>query len=149
MKLNDLIKALKNMLPEKIPCCALIDPNGTHADTGPEVYPKPEAYLIEQAIAEIKKLSEIQDILGPIYDTDHIRELIQADREGRYPGQSFRVGDTAWQTNGTDVFPLGIKSLIYDCGYIAFGEPAVGFTVFKTQEEAWDALAKMKEAAHE
>ena len=78
MELSDLIKGLEGMLPEKVPYGDLIGAEGLYAHSGPLVYEDPEPYFIEQAIAELKKLSEIQDILGPVYDADRLRELIQA-----------------------------------------------------------------------
>lgn len=83
MEQSDLIKGLEGMLPEKVPYGDLIGAEGLYAHSGPLVYEDPEPYFIEQAIAELKKLSEIQDILGPVYDTDHLRELVEADKAKR------------------------------------------------------------------
>lgn len=63
-----------------------------------------------------------------------------ADRSGL----AFNIGDRIWQTNGINVFKLKVNRLIYDCGYIAFDASAIGKTVFKTEDEAEAALAKMR-----
>lgn len=65
----------------------------------------------------------------------------------RRPAPAFRVGDRAWQTNGTDVFELKVKRLLYDCGHVAFDESAVGQTIFKTSTEAEAAMVEMKEVS--
>ena len=71
----------------------------------------------------------------------------EALQENRRPAPAFRVGDRAWQTNGTDVFELKVKRLLYDCGHVAFDESAVGQTIFKTSTEAEAAMVKMKEVS--
>lgn len=54
-----------------------------------------------------------------------------------------KVGDTVYQVDANRIYPVTIKRLIYDAGYIGFGEKAFGKTVFLTREEAEAALAKM------
>lgn len=74
-------------------------------------------------------------------------DVPEALPENRRPAPAFRVGDRAWQTNGTDVFELKVKRLLYDCGHVAFDESAVGQTIFKTLTEAEAAMVKMKEVS--
>lgn len=74
-------------------------------------------------------------------------DVPEALPENRRPAPAFRVGDRAWQTNGTDVFELKVKRLLYDCGHVAFDESAVGQTIFKTSTEAEAAMVKMKEVS--
>ena len=74
-------------------------------------------------------------------------DVPEALPENLRPAPAFRVGDRAWQTNGTDVFELKVKRLLYDCGHVAFDESAVGQTIFKTSTEAEAAMVKMKEVS--
>lgn len=114
MELNELIKALKSMLPEKVPYGDLIGAEGVYAHSGPLVYADPEPYFIEQAAAELKKLSEIQDILGPIYDTDHLRELIQADKDERVIIPPMAYGDTVYRITRCGNIPPVLDGTMYD-----------------------------------
>lgn len=41
----------------------------------------------------IERLAEIEDILGDDYDLDRLRELVEADREGRCYITSVKIGD--------------------------------------------------------
>lgn len=43
-----------------------------------------------------ERLLEIEDILGDDYDLDHLRELVEADRDGRCVVLPCNVGDTVW-----------------------------------------------------
>ena len=45
----------------------------------------------------LKRLSEIEDILGDTYDLDRLRELVQADREGRCVVLPCKAGDTFYR----------------------------------------------------
>lgn len=42
----------------------------------------------------VDRLSAIEDILGEEYDLDRLRELVQADREGRCVVLPVGIGDT-------------------------------------------------------
>ena len=44
----------------------------------------------------IHRLVTIEDILGDEYDLDRLRELAQADREGRCVVQKFAPGSEVW-----------------------------------------------------
>lgn len=81
MKLNELIKALESMLPDKVSYGDLIGAEGLYAHSGPLVYEDPEPYFIEQAIEELKKLSKIQTILGSDYKIDQVQEILQKQSE--------------------------------------------------------------------
>lgn len=52
----------------------------------------------------IKRLSEIEDILGDEYDIDRLRELVQADREGRCAVLSTPMRPMICKPNDTDVY---------------------------------------------
>ena len=81
MKLDELIKALEGMLPEKVPYGDLIGAEGVYAHSGPLAYEDPEPYFIEYAVEELKKYSKIQAILGDNYDLDQLREAIKKQSE--------------------------------------------------------------------
>ena len=170
MELSDLIKGLERMLPEKVPYGDLICAEGLYAHSGPLVYEDPEPYFIEQAITELNKLSEIQDmiqyILGPGCDADHLRELIQADREEKCLILPCKVGDTVYKFDASickyrdkdkcDEYCDGFQ--YRDCWEGSQIVAATNFelkmlwsfgkTVFPTREEAEAALEKMKGGTH-
>ncbi len=45
-----------------------------------------------------------------------------------------KVGDTVYQTDGVKIYPSTIKKVIYDTGFIAFDETAIGKSIFLTTE---------------
>ena len=49
-----------------------------------------------EATAIVDRLAAIEDILGNEYDLDRLRELAQADREGRCVVQRFAPGSEVW-----------------------------------------------------
>ena len=71
---------------------------------------------------------------------DQMRELVQADREGRCVVLPCKVGDKVFQQNGVGIFESQVKKIIYDCGHFAFDEEAIGERVFLTRESAEAAL---------
>lgn len=70
------------------------------------------------------RLAAIEDILGDEYDLDRLRELAQADREGKIP--KYTIGDTiydrfgnAWEVTAVERHLLaGEPKWIYRCGHI-------------------------------
>lgn len=93
--------------------------------------------------------------LGPI---DHLRELAQAEKDGRLAVLPCKVGDTVYVTYGE-----GYRACVVDCVYILANNrvqvrmrhsctetlwlsDAFGKTVFLTREEAEAALKKREEA---
>lgn len=44
----------------------------------------------------VDRLATIEDILGDDYDLDRLRELVEAERDGRCVVLPCKVGDTAW-----------------------------------------------------
>ena len=70
------------------------------------------------------RLAAIEDILGDEYDLDRLRELAQADREGKIP--KYTIGDTiydrfdnAWEVTAVERRLLaGEPKWIYRCGHI-------------------------------
>ncbi len=93
------------------------------------------------------RLAAIEDILGDDYDLDRLRELIQADREGRclvlacMPGESVFVVVSVPESGiyaVVETKPQGLHEIL------TFTR-SLGKTVFRTREEAEAALAKMRE----
>ena len=70
------------------------------------------------------RLSQIENILGDEYDLDRLRELAEADREGKIP--KYTTGDTiydrfgdAWEVTAVERHLLaGEPKWIYRCGHI-------------------------------
>ena len=114
MERNELIKALESMLTEKIPYGDLVGAEGIYAHSGPLVYEDPESYFIEQAIGDVKELSQIKNILGDDYDLSRLRDLVQADREGRCIIAPVKPGEIAWGGHARFDPVLGeTKNVIY------------------------------------
>lgn len=70
------------------------------------------------------RLCDIEDILGDNYDLDRLRELAEADREGKIPKYTIddtiydRFGD-AWEVTAVERRLLaGEPKWIYRCGHI-------------------------------
>lgn len=45
------------------------------------------------------RLNAIENILGDNYDLDHLRELVQEDKEGRYAPLPCKIGEKLWCIN--------------------------------------------------
>ena len=81
-------------------------------------------YNIVPGESTIDRLAAIEDILGDEYDLDRLRELDQADREGKIP--KYTIGDTiydrfgdAWEVTAVERLLLaGEPKWIYRCGHI-------------------------------
>ena len=56
-----------------------------------------DIYDPEELEAQVYRLAEIEDILGDDYDLDRLRDLVQADREGRCVVLPCREGDTVYR----------------------------------------------------
>ena len=83
------------------------------------------------------RLSQIEDILGDEYDLDRLRELAEADREGRCVVLPIKIPGWGWYCN--DKFPNAISayfdypSQVVDC--------MEDYVLRETKEEAEAALA--------
>lgn len=64
------------------------------------------------------RLKKIEDILGEDYDLDHLRELVEADREGRCVVLPCHIGDPVFMGTGL-VKITGYEEDICDGFYIA------------------------------
>lgn len=109
-----------------------------------------------------KRLAEIEDILGDDYDLDRLKEIVQADREGRYaklPCKEFfsMLGGDVYAIDDDEVLEVLLCGVGYDPDGIDFIDAVyapgcedekgftfrfsdVGKTVFLTSEEAESAL---------
>ena len=69
------------------------------------------------------RLADIEDILGDEYDLERLRELVQADREGKIP--RYTIGDTVydrygepWQVVSAELHSVRTKNeWLYRCGH--------------------------------
>ena len=98
------------------------------------------------------RLAAIEDILGDEYDLDRLRELAQANREGKIP--KYTIGDTiydrfgnAWEVTAVERHLLaGKPKWIYRCGHIGTNDYCAlwEFEVL-TRAEAEAALRREQE----
>lgn len=97
-----------------------------------------------------KRLQEIENILGDDYDLEHLKELVQADREGKCVVLPFKVGDTLYYIGGA--CEMIIKSATVEEMYIE-DEVLVGVSsgseFFTLQEKEWYETEKDAEIALE
>ena len=71
----------------------------------------------------VDRLAAIEDILGDEYDLDELRELAEADREGKIP--KYTIGDTvydrfgcAWEVISVELHSIRTKNeWLYRCGH--------------------------------
>lgn len=99
----------------------------------------------------IDRLAAIEDILGDDYDIDRLKELLQADRDGRCVVLPCRVGDTLYYIGGTYktlIKPATVEEVYIGDGVFAVGVSS-GFTTFTLQEKEWYKSKKEAEAALE
>ena len=99
----------------------------------------------------INRLASIEDILGDEYDLDHLRELAQADREGRCVVLPCDPGQVVWAANTFGVSSHQIRMLVRDkdgdfaCSMIKFPLEDFGRKVFLTRAEAQAALRRKQD----
>lgn len=104
-----------------------------------------------QATTMRSRLKEIEDILGDDYDLDRLKELVEANREGRCVVLPCRVGDTLHYIGGTYktlIKPVTVEEVYIGDGVFAVGVSS-GFTTFTLQEKEWYKSKKEAEAALE
>lgn len=87
------------------------------------------------------RLSAIEDILGDEYDLDRLRELKQADDEGRCVVLPCKIGSTVYsharRLDGTDY--------VQETEFWWSDIPEIGKTVFLTRGEAAAALRRKQD----
>lgn len=109
----------------------------------------------------INRLFDIEDILEDEYDLDRLKELVQADREGRCVLLPRKVGDKLYKISENGVKEVVVQSIVFMLSHtvnhltvhVANERGAMteietkdfGKTVFLTLEEAESAMEKMKE----
>ena len=82
--------------------------------------PKIAGLIIQQTV---DRLAAIEDILGDEYDLDRLRELVQADRDGKLP--KYTIGDIiydrfgmAWTVDSLEYVQCTYeKKWLYRCGH--------------------------------
>lgn len=102
------------------------------------------------------RLSEIENILGDDYDLDRLKELVQADREGKVILRQIKEGSKVYIILLGRIFPFDVisaarhsKNTVYEAErgkYLrcTFNDADIGIFAFLTREEAEAALEKMK-----
>nr|DAI37281.1 MAG TPA: hypothetical protein [Caudoviricetes sp.] len=97
----------------------------------------------------VNRLGEIEDILGDDYDLSRLRDLVQADRDGRCVVLPVKIGDSIYFTFLGKIIEKQVFSVVTFCnsqriycnGTSEFFRPDdVEKTVFLTRESAEKAL---------
>ena len=102
------------------------------------------------------RLAAIEDILGDDYDIDLLKELVQADREGKCVVLPLKSDDEVYIILLSRVFMFEVTSAVWyhespiykamhgiHLCYV-FNQDDIGKTVFLTREEAEAALERME-----
>lgn len=108
-------------------------------------------YNMAPGESTIDRLAEIEDILGDDYDLSRLRELVQADREGRCVVLPCKRYDTLWtfcdypkskvySFKVTDVSTLNGRTMLNTDVLSVVDARDIGKTVFLTREAAKAAL---------
>lgn len=105
----------------------------------------------------IDRLAAIEDILDDDYDLDRLKELVEADREGKCVVLPCKVGDTVYIPTRFEIAEREVYEIFVENSAkfyakdnkgiglsVFFFADDVGKTVFLTREEAEAALEKMK-----
>ena len=119
-----------------------------------------------EATAVVERLAVIEDILGDTYDLDRLRELVEADKDGRCVVPPCKNGDAVWyitpQGELCEARVIGIWLNIYtnpqlwmeityfsnltgQCDFKSRIDLIFGKTVFLTKEAAKAAMGKEEE----
>lgn len=109
----------------------------------------------------VDTLGQIEDILGDECDLDRLKELVQADREGKCVLLPCKVGDKLYKISENGVKEVVVQSIVFMLSHtvnhltvhVANERGAMteietkdfGKTVFLTREDAEAALEEMKE----
>lgn len=109
----------------------------------------------DQAAEQRSRLKMIEDILGDDYDLDHLRELVEAERDGRVAVAPCKCGQYVYTTDYGPVTAWRVWKIDYTDNFVVAQNPGhesvsfefadFGKTVFLNPEEAEAALDKMKE----
>ena len=92
----------------------------------------------------LKAYEDIAELCGGF---DRLRELAEADKDGRVVVLPCKVGDTVWRIKRTfEEYPDKSKPYIEPDAFLLQDVFNIGKTVFLTREEAEKALAEMEDA---
>lgn len=129
----------------------------------PEYPPEMFAEYFESAKKRALRASQIESILGDDYDLDRLRELVEADREGRCFTSHVRVGQTVWfardpKRNPENIVETTVGKIVYkhSGAYMKLACNSmyetscnsIGKTVFLTREAAEAALKGEQHEKH-
>lgn len=84
------------------------------------------------------RLAAIEDILGDDYDLDRLRELVQADREGKCAALPCKIGSLVY----SHARNFDGKDYVKETEFWWSDIPQIGKTVFLTREAARGALRR-------
>ena len=102
------------------------------------------------------RLCDLTDILGDDYDLDRLKELVQANREGKVILCQIKEGSKVYIILLGRIFPFDVisaawhsKNTVYEAEHgkylrCTFNDADIGIFAFLTREEAEAALEKMK-----
>lgn len=111
------------------------------------------------AVSAWVRLADIEDILGEDYDLDRLKELVEADRDGRCIVLPCKVGDKVYciQSYFNDAKMRSEKKVkcrivdfvqsfpdLFECYGMIYRFEDIGKTVFLTREEAEAAMKRME-----
>ena len=130
--INDLHTERLEYASEYIPLIDAANRLAAYEDTGME----PED--LKKAFNETAILKLAAQVLRTT--PDHLRDLLQAEQDGRLVVLPCKVGDTVYQIDAERVYESEVKRIIFDCDDIAFDERAIGGSIFLTREDAEAAL---------
>ena len=88
------------------------------------------------------RLAAIEDILGDEYDLDRLRELVEADREGRCVVLPVKPGTPVWSTAFCKVDDDGTEHPTYPWPFDIGMANGWGTDWFLTREEAEEELRR-------
>lgn len=66
-----------------------------------------------EATAIVDRLAAIEDILGDTYDLDHLRELVEAERDGRCVVIPAQIGESVYHITTCKDFPKVLDGTMY------------------------------------
>ena len=85
----------------------------------------------------LQQLKELKVVLGEDYDLDRLRELIQADKEGRCTILPFKVGDTVYTNIATRYMRKKERPYPIKVCYIGLNEKSGYFNVVYKNDSMW------------
>lgn len=98
------------------------------------------------------RLADIEDVLGDNYDLDRLRELVQADRDGRCVVLPCKLGTSVYSVRHERVpdddyrMSSHIEISIVTQKFRLIHADCIGKTVFLSRKEAEDALKGERDA---